>query len=256
VTQQEKKAAWDELKAAGIEFDRHYRDYTQDELDRAVAHVRMVQEQAFQDLPEIPDPPAPGSIPYAGPTDEYMVNTSKSLDDPTALNIPVKGPAEHAGMRPSSLDNDVPIRTDENGLIWYVDEVRKPSFAKPRGRRLVTYNDPGVKTVEVRDATGSMVESYEMPGDEGSRKMEARITLPSYDVGIYKDPAYPFKIHIYNENRGFDFFEVNDYYGGPELVPEPIKRIYVASTLCYDMRTVIREIEAEFSRLKKDGVIA
>lgn len=83
--------------------------------------------------------------------------------------------------------------------------------------------------------------------------MQAKITLPSYQVGIYKDPRFPFKIHEYNDVRGFDFFEVNDFYGGSDLVPAAIKRMYVESSLCYDIRTVVRAIEDEARHLQLTG---
>src|SRR5690606_38416308 len=104
-----------------------------------------------------------------------------------------------AGLRTNTHGPDDPIRVDENGLIWYQDEVRKAAFPKPRGRRVLKYNDPGVKTVTVRN--GEYLETFEMPGEGVGRPSEARITLPSYQVGIYKDPKLPFKIVTYDGQR-------------------------------------------------------
>ena len=41
---------------------------------------------------------------------------------------------------------------------------------------------------------------------------------------------------------------VQEFYGGAEMVPADIKRIYVSHMLCYDIRTVIRAIESEYRR--------
>lgn len=262
MTQVEKKALWDELKGVGVEFTRHYREYTTAELEAAV--VRLHLDQLGIPTPE------PASIPYAGNGEQYMADTSAPM--PSSVNERWEEPYE--GRRPplseNSYEGNFPVsqpspspapfsaegtdvagtqstgnavRVDELGRTWFQDEVRKPGFAKPRGRKKLTYNDPGVKQVTIRN--GDYTETYEMPGDEVDRQMEARITLPAYQVGVYQSPAYPFKVHCYNNAEGFDFFEVNSFYGGADLVPEGIKRIYVSSTLCYDMRTTIREIEAE-----------
>jgi hypothetical protein len=86
--------------------------------------------------------------------------------------------------------------------------------------------------------------------------MEARITMPSYQVGIYIDPRFKhFKIHTYQGNNGFDLHDVHDFFGGAELVPEDIKRIYVENDLCYDIRSVVRSISSEFRRLQLMGKV-
>ena len=85
-----------------------------------------------------------------------------------------------------------------------------------------------------------------MPGDQHT-KMQVKITLPSYQVGVYREtPASPFKIHVYNGDRGYDLFDVEAFYGGPDTVPADVKRKYVSNVLCYDIRTVNRAIEAEY----------
>jgi hypothetical protein len=57
-------------------------------------------------------------------------------------------------------------------------------------------------------------------------------------------------VHVYNDKQGFDLFEVQKYYGGAELVPTEIKRIYVENVLCYDIRTTVRAIQSEFRQLQ------
>ena len=129
-----------------------------------------------------------------------------------------------------------------------MDEVRKPGYPKPRGRIVREYIDSGVKTVEIKDQNGSVVERYEMPGEERTRS-QVKITAPSYQVGVYRDPAVLgefFKIHTYNGAAGFDFFDVEKYWGGPRMVPQTCKRIYVSTTLCYDIDSVIQAINDEY----------
>lgn len=215
MSQQERAALWRELKDAGVEFPQHYRDYDVETLRKAVAELRASQEkQPVQTPAEVT--PAPLPIKHAAPD-------------------------EHAGLRTNTKDADEPLRTDENGLIWYQDEVLKSAFPRPRLRRVLDYTDSGTKTTTVKGADG-FTESFEVPGEQRVAA-QVKVTLPTYQVGIYKDPRFPFKIHTYNGRRGFDLFEVQDYFGGPDLVPEAVQRIYVSSTLCYDMRTTIREIQ-------------
>ena len=78
--------------------------------------------------------------------------------------------------------------------------------------------------------------------------------MPSFQVGVYRDPRFPFKVHTYAGNDGFDLFDVNDFYGGEDLVPSEIKRVYIANDLCYDIRTTIRAIETEYRRNQLQGV--
>ena len=50
----------------------------------------------------------------------------------------------------------------------------------------------------------------------------------------------------YNGAAGFDFFDVEKYWGGPRMVPQTCKRIYVSTTLCYDIDSVIQAINDEY----------
>ena len=212
---------WKALKEAGVQFPKHFREYDRATLQEAYDRLHQGQQQFQQ-----PAAPRPQVAP-----------------DHPAMNIPISSkPAEYAGMV-GAADADKPIRIDpETNYIWYRDEVRKPAYPKPRAVRKLKYIDTGTKKVTTQN--GEYMESFEVPGDQ-RRESEARITLPSYQVGLYKDPNFPFKIHVYNDMRGFDYFEVQDFYGGPELVPPSVKTIYVENVLCYDMRSVIRAIETE-----------
>lgn len=224
MSQADKSALWRELKDAGVQLNAPYREYTTEQLETAVGELR--ERLSAAEAPE----------PVGGPAPEIIF--------PETLTKPVVEKDTVAGLRVNTHDPDEPIRIEEDGRIVYQDEVRKSAFPKPRGRRVLEYNDPGVKKVTVR--AGEYTETVEMPGDR-QRTAQAKITLPSYQVGIYRDPRFPmFKVHEYNDQRGFDFFDVNDFYGGAEGVPVECKRVYVENSLCYDMRSVIRAIQTEY----------
>lgn len=224
--QPEKSRYYQALKAAGVKFDLHYREYTEEQLYQAWLHLpKDLREKHPVDfeIPEIlPVPPA-----------KEPVRSNKPLD-------------VLAGVRRDNPEDEV-IRVDDEGREWYQDEIRKSSIPKPRARRKLQYVETGVKEVEVRN--GEYTETFEVAGDSHSVS-EVRVTLPTYQVGRYRDPRFPFSVHIYNEQRGFDLFEVEDYYGGKELVPDTVKRIYIDSVLCYDMKSVINAIEEEARRLQ------
>jgi hypothetical protein len=234
MSQAEKAALWRELKERGVEFPLHYREYSQTQLEEALD--ALVAEE-----PQNTTPAAPAPAPRTAASQPRK-----------SLNLPLREPDKVAGLRLNTHAEDEPLRVDENGLIWYQDEVRKAAFPKPRGRRVLDYLDPGVRTETAQTGNG-YTETFEMPGDQ-ARPSQVKITLPTHQVGIYRDPNMPFKIHLYNDNRGFDLFEVRDFYGGADLVPEDIKTVYVGQSLCYDIRTTRRAIEAEYREklLKKE----
>ena len=245
MSQSEKAQYYAELKAAGVTFDRHYREYTTDSLRTAVEELHNCSD-------------------WVAPTEPIVEDwsTSTSAEVPFVLSEPRQ--AEKALRQSEATDKyagehsfeanagEKPLRVDEKGLEWYREEIRKPAFPKPRVRRKLTYVDTGVKQKTVLN--GQYLETFEVAGDE-QRQGEIRITLPTYQVGVYKDPRFPFKIHIYNGNRGFDLFDVIKFYGGADLVPGDIKRVYVENDLCYDMRTTIRAIETEYREQQLRGKI-
>jgi len=264
MSQQEKAAYFRALRDSGVKFDKHYREYNTAELKAAYEKLT-----GSSDLPVEPDPvPTGPTTPGedAPPADmfEQMERQRQALlgDLPAepepprpAPQLPVTAadPAELPGQRQNSKAADEPIRVDENGLIWFQEEVLKPAYPKPRGRRVLDYMESGAKVETVKN--GDYVESFEVAGDEHKRPAQVKITLPSYQVGIYKDPRFPFKIHTYNGNRGFDLFEVQNYYGGSELVPAECKRVYIENDLCYDIRSVVRAIQTEFRQLQLAGKV-
>lgn len=244
----EKSRLYQELKGAGVSFDKPYRQYTTDELRVAVNKLRELNGQPSVEHEQQAQEP----LPVAGVVDFQDLELSEpehanqfqqaGLSQPPSVQLADRAPDTDAGIRQNAAD----LRVDEDGLVWYQDEIRKPAYPKPRARRVLRYMNPGTETRTV--VNGSFLESFEVAG-QGAQQGEIKITLPSYQVGIYKDPRFPFKIHVYNEVRGFDLFEVQEFYGGAELVPEECKRMYVENVLCYDIRTVIRAIETEARQL-------
>jgi len=235
MSQAEKAALWRELKERGVEFPLHYREYSQSQLEESYEALMSAES------------------PENGAEPPVRLAPQAAAPQPTRrISLPRREPDKHAGLRLNTHAEDEPLRVDENGLIWYQDEVRKAAFPKPRGRRVLDYLDPGVRTETAQTGNG-YTETFEMPGDQ-ARPSQVKITLPTHQVGIYRDPNMPFKIHVYNDNRGFDLFEVRDFYGGADLVPEDIKTVYVGQSLCYDIRTTRRAIEAEYREklLKKE----
>lgn len=228
MSQSDKAAYYAALKGAGVSFEKHYRDYSTAELKAAYDHMQAATAQsADEPLGEMPSPSAPL---------------------PAGIPAPLN---EMPGQRLNTKDEDEPLRVDEQGLVWFQEEVRKPASPRPRGRRVLRYNETGTKVQSAQ--VGDYMESFEVAGDEVGRSAEIKITMPSYQVGIYQDPRFPFKIHIYNEIRGFDFDEVNEFYGGADMVPDEINRTYVENVLAYDIRTTIRAIQAEARQLQLQG---
>ncbi len=244
MAQQDKSFYWQALKEAGVEFEKHYREYTEAELksgyDQAIAAGRIVVRGALEDEP---------------PSADFFGLGDGEPDGP-ALNVPVAhaNPNEMAGARLNTKDDEEPIRIDpETGRVWYQEEVLKPSFPKARGRRVLTYTETGTETRTVTN--GQYQETFEVAGNGPATTAQVKVTLPSYQVGICRDPRLPFKIHTYNGLEGFDFFEVNAYYGGVELVPAECKRMYVENALCYDIRSVVAAINNEYRQLQLAGKV-
>ena len=226
------------LKAQGWTPDKGFAYYKMEDLERISMGYpsESVQEP---ELPELllPDEDRRPPEPPAGPAEQHY---SAQAD-----------PEELPNQRINTKDEDAVIRVDDQGRQWLQEEVRKPAYPKPRGRRVLTYLETGVKTETVQN--GEYVETFEVAGDRATRPSEVKITLPSYQVGIYKDPRFPFKVHCYNGQEGFDLHDVNDFYGGSELVPYGVKRIYIENDLCYDIRSVIQAINNEYRQIQLTG---
>ncbi|MGV0949423.1 MAG: hypothetical protein ACOYB3_02035 [Azonexus sp.] len=239
----QKSDLYNALKASGNPLSTSYALYTVDQLQA---------ELAFYQVPvvTIEDEPAPAE---AVLPEEQAIADQYARFDTAAAATPVApaDPEEMPGQRLNTQLPDEAIRVDENGRVWYQEEVLKPAYPKPRGRRVLTYMDRGVVTETVQN--GEYIETFEVAGKGAGKPAEVKITLPSYQVGIYKDPRFPFKIHCYNGREGFNLFEVAEYFGGSELVPEEVKRVYIENDLCYDIRTVVRAIQTEYRQLQLTG---
>lgn len=247
-----KPALYNQLKGAGAALTRMYSDYTIDQLE-AELRAAGLQPVGAADSPQEPAP-APGPDPELAALQEALSKARPpEPDQPLPAGPPVAkaDPDELPGQRLNTDPLNTPIRTDEHGRVWYQEEVLKPAYPKPRGRRILRYTDSGVETKTVQN--GEYVETFEVEGQAVGRPAEIKITMPSYQVGIYKDPRFPFRIHCYNGREGFDLYEVQEYYGGPALVPLEIKRIYIENHLCYDIRTTIRTIQAEHRQMQLTG---
>jgi hypothetical protein len=284
---QRKPGLYRQLRVTGRPLTRSYSDYTTEVLE---AELQAAISEGFVDaIPEdpgatqqrpaaarkiepelsppaeffgLPEPaPAPAPQPVAAQAD--VPQTPWGPEDQPApaprqqpATVPVSSqpdPEELPGQRLNTAAPDEVIRVDELGRKWHQEEVRKPAFPKPRGRRVLQYTETGVATQTVQN--GEYVETFEVAGNQPQRPAQVKITLPSYQVGIYTDPRFPFKIHCYDGREGFDLQDVQAYFGGAELVPASVKRVYIENALCYDIRSVIRTIESEYRQLQLMGKI-
>jgi hypothetical protein len=261
MSQGEKSRLFQALKAAGVDFTKHYREYKTEDLQRKYDELRNAGVIVDEHL-EPPEHPLPPTITGEPKPDVPVAGEDVDPEAAAFFGVQVQPPVSErdpntfAGEHMNSKDLEEPIRTDEQGRVWLQEEVLKPATPRPRGRRVLQYTNTGTetKTVKLEDGT---IESFEVAGS-GTRTAEVKITLPSYQVGIYRDPRFPFKVFTYNGNQGFDFFEVQEFYGGPELVPlvpATIKRKYVSNVLCYDIVSTVRTIEAEARQLALQGRI-
>lgn len=254
MSQSDKASLYGALKAAGVKFPKHYREYTTEELQMAYDKL------AASAPPPEPEPAGPTleevlAAPGTDPEAAAFFGLNVQPIEPSTQAPPVRhaDPEEMAGARLNTQAPDEPLRIDpESGRAWFQEEVRKPATPKPRGRRVLRYRDPGAVTQTVRD--GEYTETFEVAGDpRNAREQEVKITLPSYQVGIYQDPRFPFKTICYNGNEGFDLHDVQNFYGGAELVPPSVKRKYVENVLCYDIRSVVAAINQEYRDLQLAG---
>ena len=247
-----KSDLYNRLKDSGKPLSTSYALYTVDQLEAELAFHRVPAAKLEETTVVMNDDTQP--MPALDLEDHVAPSVpSDPSPAPSVPSVPVASadPNEMPGQRLNTKSEDEPIRVDEKGRLWYQEEVRKPAYPKPRGRRVLKYLETGVETKSVQ--SGDYVETFEVAGSGPGKPAEVKITLPSYQVGIYKDPRFPFKIHCYNGREGFNLFEVQRYYGGAELVPEECKRVYIENDLCYDVRTVIRAIQSEHRQLQLIG---
>lgn len=266
-----KAAYYRALKEAGVELTAHYREYTEEDF-----RVKYEEVAARDGLPLVP--PEIEDIEEARESatlPNMLPDSEDDLDDVEALKrqlaamqaqmaqmaqVVASGanvtqehvvetrhtdPTELAGGTANThMDGDI-LEIDEHGRIWYQKEVRKSAYPKPRGRRVLRQDSGQVRTETI--TVEGYTETFEVEDERSaSTPTEIKVTLPSFQTGIFRETAdAPFRIHIYNGVRGFDFDDVNRYYGGVDLVPSAVRRMYVSNDLCYDILSVIRAIEDE-----------
>lgn len=217
------------LKAAGVEFDQHYRHYTTEEL-----------EAAYLELPEEMQ-----TIPDEG-EDTYEFDGETPEPVPSGVHFSDEPLHKIAGLSDPSTGKI--LRVDSKGVQWLQEEITKSAIPVPRARLAKRYTDTGVKEVQFEGEDGYS-ETVEVAGDL-KQEREVKVTLPSHQVGVCILPQYPFKVITYQGNQGFEYFDIVEFYGAEDLVPEGIKKTYVESVLCFDIRTTVREIQAEARRLQ------
>lgn len=226
MSQGDKSALYQALTQAGWKPEKHYREYSTADLEQ-IANAMLGEAARTKKA----DPEPKGPIQQEPPRSRW----------------------EQPKAPPVISDMGTPIRVDPDGKVWYADEVRKLASPGPRKRRKLSYVDHGTKVETVQ--IGQFMESYEVAGDQ-VRTEEVKITLPTYQVGLYRDPRLPFLIHVYNNNRGYDLMEVIKYYGNSQdLVPQEIQKTYVGNDLCYDIKTTNRAIENEARQLRMRGLL-
>lgn len=288
----EKSELYNTLKEAGAPFEKKYVQYTVDELKElgqqmlsgevgsslTPAHPQPAPEPA--QIPRVRTPQAtPVPQPIQPPERPRAVQPGLRVLTPkerlaaleqvimeNARNgmlhegkdfvwgdqeIPVKDkPEDRAGLSYSVPDGQ-PLRIDLQGRIWFRDEILKPAVPKPRMTRKKRYMETGVKKEETFLPDGRLDEIYEVAG-ETRKELTVTTTLPSWQVGKYKDPRFPFAIHVYNGIRGFDHLEIVIYFGGLNLVPKSIRTIYVGNQLCYDITSARETIQDQFNALRRN----
>ena len=280
-----KSELYQALKELGATFGKPYVNYTEAEFEdmltklaqgEAPAAAEAVAPRLPQSEPNEPDPylglppraeaperptrVQPGIRREPQTIDEFMAGVvdlfeKRQLVEGRSLRfkgmeVPIKDTgAERAGLTYSHPD-DIPIRVDLSARVWFMDEVAKPSIPKARMTRKTRGIDPGVKQVRTVDASGRLDEIYEVAGDE-HRELITTVTLPSWQVGKYRDARFPFMIHTYNGLSGFDYMEVIRFFGGRDLVPGTIKRLYVGNQLCFHIPTTRDTIHDQFAKLKR-----
>lgn len=171
-----------------------------------------------------------------------------NLDQPRNKHVVLSDePERMAGIHFYTHSVDDPIRIDSSGKIWFQDEIIKPAIPRPRARRIVNHANAEVVMDEIRDETGHLQESFEVAG-QPSGVSQHKVTMATWQTGIYKDPRLPFRLHIYNGVYAFSHRDVAMFYGGTKLIPTAVQKEtkYVGGDLCFDLSAVRDSIEREY----------
>lgn len=212
---------WQALKSVGYPFTKKYQDYTGEELE--AIHQSLLRQAAER------------------------TGVEGRAKDASEL------PTQRRAAGGDFSDDMKPIRTDERGRVIYQEEIQKSSLAKPRGYRVFREIGTGVKDVTI-DSGDGYTETIEVP--DGSRKpLEVKVGIPTWQVGIYKDPQFPFRVVEYRSTRGFLRTDVEEFFGGADVLPEGVSTMYVGNLLCYPIRETVVAINREFNQLQKRGSV-
>ena len=234
---------WQDLKDRGFKPAKRYRDYTVAELTEAFKELKASEPtldfsaEGFEELTTEKDTEVRATTPTRQDVHEHRPRLKSDKESP-ALREDPKG----------VMDDEEPLRVDDEGRTWYREEINPNVSRGKRLRKRITFTGP--ETVEVKQVkSGDYIETIEVIG-EATRSQDAFVTMPPSQTNIFKDPRYPFKVFTYNGTLGFSFGDVNDFYGGEEFVPPAIKKRFVGNMLAYDIKTVIAEIERKAREIK------
>lgn len=254
---------WSRLREAGYEPNKAYREHSVEEmhqiLDRleAAKTIQAPADHTYEAYPLAGSGQGQvGSLGAQLLADFDPIGFEEGVEQNNIETVRATTPQAQAPrdrrpdpvLRPQVKEPPVPdglpegaIRADEAGRIWYREEIGPNIAGRKRLRKRVTQVVP--ENVEVKQIhNGEYIETVEVVG-EGTRSLDAFVTMPTTQVGIFKDPRFPFKVFTYNGSLGFSYGDVNDYYGGLEFVPSTVKKKFVGNMLAYDMKSVISEIE-------------
>lgn len=181
---------------------------------------------------------------------EIHASIASRIEEQTGVKVQEKDEDEQPTQRGGSQKA---IRTDLQGRVWFQEEIIKSNTAKPRGYRVFREIGSNTKAVTI-DAGDGYTETFEVPGDE-KKPLEVKVGVPTWQVGIYKDPRLPFKIVTYRNAKGYERQEVETFFGGKDVLPESISSLYVGNLLCYDIRSVNIAIQREFNMLQRKGSV-
>lgn len=252
-----------------VKFDKSYVEYTEKELEDLIEVYQI--DDSFN-APETPEQEpardwdarrdeinraAPVSVPRQPvhlPSQQRPRPGLSPREQAAYLGVPLEDRGQDRAGLTFNNPADMALRVDSRGRVWYQDEVMKPAIPKPRMTRITSTVSHGVKEVETRNPDGTLNERFEVAGDE-NKKVEIRITTPSWQIGLYRDPRLPFMVHTYGGVAGFDYREIVAHYGGSELVPSTIKKLYVYNDLCFDIRSTRETMEKELRDMQLAGRI-
>lgn len=216
-----KSDAWRILKSAGVPLEKKFVQYKLTELYDILEQHGLLPDEPQTIAPQSPPPPPP-----------------KVEEAPPDLRS-VPRPAPAPRTRPENMD--------EYGRVWLQKEVHPLPAGAARPRRRFHRDLRGVRpeseVVQDRLNSSGTYETMDIPGEE-MVATTITVTEPAYRTGLYIDPSFPWKVHTYDGAEGFDYEDVNNWFGGNSGdVPAEINRIYIKNMLCYDKSSLIRWIK-------------